>query len=217
MISTLDGRLQHERWTDLPEGALDLYEEVAERLDAEGWIVGRETMEVYLSAGPANLADASAGHADHIGDRAGRPLGICFDRLGKLLPESDEVEGSHLVLGLSDRVSAAHVDALAAKGISIFFTGSDGEDVAGALERIGEAFGVDALLLEGGGIINGVFLEHGLIDETSTLVVPVLDGQSDIPCIYNHQGALAAHPLTLLDVQKLEHGVVWMRHEVVRP
>ncbi|TLP44219.1 riboflavin deaminase [Cohaesibacter sp. CAU 1516] len=218
MISSLDGRLLPDRWQGLPEAAIDLYEEVAEKYKADGWIVGRKTMEAYLPTGPAALAPqpaaSSATLTSYIGQRGNRPLCVCFDRTGVLRPQSDEVDGSHLVLVLSTGVSQDHVTALAAKGITVLFAGADGDDIAAALQSLAYAFGKQCLLLEGGGILNGAFLAKGLIDETSTLIVPYLDGQSGIPTIYDHQKETQGQLVELVGVERLDHGVVWLRHHV---
>ncbi|WP_119306919.1 dihydrofolate reductase family protein [Cohaesibacter haloalkalitolerans] len=217
MVASLDGRLLTERWNGLPQEALDLYEEIADRLDADGWIVGRTTMSSFVPAGDENLEpafDPAIKPLDHVGTPAGRSLAICFDRKGKLKPQTDDVEGSHLVLILSDRVSRSHVAELVAKGVSVLFAGPDGNDIAGAIGRLKDAFKVSALLLEGGGVLNGAFLEQGMIDETSTLVMPVLDGESGIPSIYDHEGKLRGKSLKLLDVETLAYDAVWMHHQI---
>jgi len=54
-------------------------------------------------------------------------------------------------------------------------------DLAQAVSLLGQHFGIRRLLLEGGGHINGAFLEAGLVDELSLLVVPGIDGRHDIP------------------------------------
>ncbi|QLG40363.1 MULTISPECIES: dihydrofolate reductase family protein [unclassified Paenibacillus] len=36
------------------------------------------------------------------------------------------------------------------------------------------------MLLEGGGVINGSFLNEGLIDEISLVFAPIMDGTSNI-------------------------------------
>lgn len=219
MVASLDGRLLTERWNGLPETALDLYEEIADRLDTDGWIVGRTTMASFVPAGEAHLAsgpqdNGASSASDHVGAAGGRSLAICFDRKGKLMPETDDVEGSHLVLVLSEHVAQEHVAHLVERGVSVFFAGSEGNDIASAIERIGSAFDAKALLLEGGGMLNGAFLEQGLIDETSTLVMPVLDGQSGIPSIYDYQGQLQGRPLELLGVETLDYDAVWMHHRI---
>ncbi|MBS1857447.1 MAG: dihydrofolate reductase family protein [Acidobacteria bacterium] len=51
-------------------------------------------------------------------------------------------------------------------------------------------FGVRRLLLEGGGHINGAFLEAGLLDEVGLLIAPEIDGRHDVPAVFD--GATAA-------------------------
>ena len=41
------------------------------------------------------------------------------------------------------------------------------------------------VLAEGGGHINGAFLEADLVDEVSLLVVPGIDGRHDIPAVFD--------------------------------
>ncbi|MBZ4021296.1 riboflavin deaminase [Rhodobacter sp. TJ_12] len=216
MLTTLDGRLKPERWPYTVEALLAVYDPIAAKLEAEGWIAGRRTMEHYLPHGDPQVQAAPQSRADHIADHAGRRLGIAFDRSGRLRPESGDLDGEHLVLVVSDRVRQAHVDDLAARGVSVIFSGPDGEDIAGALTRIGTAFGVTRLLLEGGGEINGAFLAAGVIEETSTLLYPIIDGLAGEAAIYDHRGPLPAQALELLSVETLPDGVVWLRHRVKR-
>lgn len=213
MVTSLDGRLLAERWTDDLAALVATYDAAAGRLAAGGWIVGRETMAHYLPAGAPNLGPVSVARPDRFADCGGRDLAICFDRQGRLHPESAVVEGEHLVLVLSGRVSEAHVAALAARGVSVVFSGSEGDDIGGALARIGAHFGVTRLLLEGGGRLNGAFLAAGLIDETSTLIHPVVDGGQGVPAIYDHPQATPRR-LALIASESLRDGTVWLRHRV---
>src|SRR5271165_5148135 len=54
-------------------------------------------------------------------------------------------------------------------------SGKSSIDLTDAVNQLGEHFGIRTLLLEGGGHINGAFLEADLIDEVSLLVVPGID------------------------------------------
>jgi 2,5-diamino-6-(ribosylamino)-4(3H)-pyrimidinone 5'-phosphate reductase len=68
------------------------------------------------------------------------------------------------------------------KGISHIVSGKSSIDLANAVHRLEDHFGIRTLLLEGGGRINGAFLQANLVDEVSLLVVPGIDGRHDIPC-----------------------------------
>jgi riboflavin biosynthesis pyrimidine reductase len=78
-------------------------------------------------------------------------------------------------------------------------------------------FGIRTLLLEGGGHINGAFLEVGLVDEISLLMVPGIDGRHSIPAIFDgvsHNKNVAV-PLKLKSVEQRENDALWIRYEVV--
>ena len=71
---------------------------------------------------------------------------------------------------LGEQVSDAYLAELREDGVSYIFAGPKGDDLALAMEQLGAVFGVNTLLLEGGGAINGSFLKQRLIDEFSTLL-----------------------------------------------
>ena len=71
------------------------------------------------------------------------------------------------------------------KGISYIVSGKSSVDLANAVNQLGEQFGIRTLLLEGGGRINGAFLQADLVDEVSLLVVPGIDGRHDIPAVFD--------------------------------
>jgi riboflavin biosynthesis pyrimidine reductase len=56
------------------------------------------------------------------------------------------------------------------------------------------AFGIETILLEGGGHINGAFLQERLIDEISLLVYPGKDGLAGVPSIFEFVGDANARP-----------------------
>lgn len=216
MITSLDGRLVPARWPASEEHVTSAYEEAAGRLDSDGWIVGRRTMEEYVPSGAPQISTDPVPRNDLAAGGSGRQVAICFDRSGRLRPETGDLDGDHLVIVLSERVSNDHARELHARGVSVFFAGPEGTDLSGALARISETFGCRRLLLEGGGTINGAFLAAGMIDETSTLIFPVIDGQHGIPAIYEHSGPFHPRRLDLISSRTFDNGTVWIRHRVIR-
>ena len=80
-------------------------------------------------------------------------------------------------------------------------------------------FGIERLLLEGGGILNGVFLKQKLIDEIALLIVPSIDGKSGQPSIFECPGNKDDMPaenqsLELIDSKVLDHGNLFTRYKV---
>ena len=86
------------------------------------------------------------------------------------------------------------------------------------MNRLEEHFGIRTLLLEGGGHINGAFLEADLVDEVSLLVVPGIDGRHDVPAVFDglSPSRKTAVPLRLKSVEQRVSNALWIRYEVVR-
>lgn len=90
MISSIDGRLQPSRWTPPANGiSPDLkstqYEEVATRLNGDGWMVGRVTMQGYAK-GHADAVDIPAGdlRTTFIAPGEHSTVAVAIDPHGKL-------------------------------------------------------------------------------------------------------------------------------------
>lgn len=225
MISSIDGRLLVERWTaPAADSDADLvgrvYEEIASRLDADGWLVGRKAMEVYAT-GEARSLPIPTGHLrdTYIADRKNRDLAIAVDPHGKLHYGRNNADGSHFVAILGEQVPDAYLAELRENGVSYLFAGPDGHDLHRAMDILGEAFGAETILLEGGGIINGAFLQAGLIDEISLLIYPGIDGLAGIPSIFEYVGGADDKPAAALSLrhtatETLDGGIVWLRYRV---
>ncbi|WP_267354094.1 MULTISPECIES: RibD family protein [unclassified Methylobacterium] len=225
MVTSIDGRLHPSRFSG-PAAGVDggilrrHYEEVAGRLDGEGWIVGRTTMAEIAKGQPRTPAMVPGDLREtHMADRKGRDLAVAVDPQGKVHYGRDDAGGDHLVAVLGEGVSDAYLAELREDGVSYLFAGPDGHDLRRAMDTLGETFGVRTLLLEGGGAINGAFLKAGLIDEISLLIQPAVDGLAGVASIFDHRGEPDERPaaglaLRHLHTETLEGGTVWLRYRV---
>lgn len=225
MISSIDGRLLVDRWTQPVDGVkserlFEVYDEVADRFGADGWIVGRRSMQEFAGVAPRGVCvDRLIPRETYRGDRRGRAVGVALDPHGKIHYGGDNARGDHVVAILSEGVSDAYLAELREDGVSYLFAGADGRDLEKALDVLGETFGLRALLLEGGGNTNGIFLRAGLIDEISVLMYPGIDGLAGIPSIFEYLGAEGEQPargqsLRHLATETLEGGLVWLHYRV---
>jgi riboflavin biosynthesis pyrimidine reductase len=87
------------------------------------------------------------------------------------------------------------------------------------MDFLNRELGVERLLLEGGGVVNGSFLRAGLIDEVSVIVWPVVDGAADAPCVFDstREEAGRAAPrsaMQLLHAESMSDGAVWPRYRL---
>lgn len=223
-MSSIDGRLLAERWTEPAHGKNkdQLYEpyfQARKKLNGQASLIGRNTVQKdfsvdlfpyrnYLPA-PEFIPFKSTLEADH--------YFIVFDRKGKLAYETNMLEGSGIIAVLSESVSEEYLVFLREKNISYLFAGPEGNDLPAALNVLGTIFAFQTLLLEGGGTLNGSFLKEGLINEWSLLVYPGLDGLSEIPSIVDYKGKenefpAAGQTLELRSVETLPDGIVWLRY-----
>lgn len=232
MTSSIDGRLLADRWTKpvagISEGMLfGYYDKVASRFDADGWLVGRTTMEEFVE-GKARAVDVPKIELREpfIGNRNGRDVAVVVDLHGKLHYGQDHAAGDHVIAILGKQVPDEYLAELREDGVSYLFVESVGKDaesqskaLPAALDILGDTFGIKTLLLEGGGITNGTFLKAGLIDEVSLLVYPAIDGLAGIPSIIEYPGKpgdlpAAGQSLRHLTTETLEGGMVWIHYRV---
>lgn len=225
MMSTIDGRLLPDRWTE-PAAGLDRdelighYDEAASRIQADGWLVGRKTMEEF-AAGAARKVKATGEYprTPYVADRKGRNVAVAIDPQGKLHYGQDHARGDHVIAVLGERVSNEYLAELREDGVSYLFAGPDGRDLRQAMDTLGDVFGIKTLLLEGGGNINGAFLQARLIDEISLLVYPGIDGLAGVPSVFEYLGGADERPaagqaLRHLATETLKGGVVWLRYRI---
>jgi 2,5-diamino-6-(ribosylamino)-4(3H)-pyrimidinone 5'-phosphate reductase len=144
---------------------------------------------------------------------------ISVDTRGTLRWSSGDLGGNHLICVVSEQAPEDYLAMLREKGISYIVAGQASVDLAQAVNRLAEHFGIRTLLLEGGGHINGAFLEADLVDEVNLLVVPGIDGRHDIPAVFDgvSPSRNSAVPLRLKSVEPRGGDALWIRYEVVRP
>lgn len=221
MCTTVDGKIIGSRWGKLPgyKHESDLFETTAASFGIGAWLVGTVTMDEF--DGPkAKLPRArhSVGHDDFIADKNARRLAVGADAKGVLRFRNNEVGGDHVVLLVTRRVSNDYLAHLRKAGVSYLFCGRAEIDLRIAVQKLGRAFKLPKLMLQGGGTFNGAMLRAGLIDEISHLTVPVADGGAGISSFFDIPGkapATSAATLRLLSHKQLPGGVIWARYRVI--
>jgi riboflavin biosynthesis pyrimidine reductase len=226
MTSSIDGRLLTSRWTK-PAAGIDekklqgYYDQIYKTFDADGWLVGRITMEDYAKGKARSFDKPKANLREtFIGNRNGRNVAVVIDLKGKLHYGQDNADGDHIIAVLSDAVSDEYLTELQHDGVSYLLTSKDQtKSLHDALDILGDKFGIKTLVLQGGGATNGTFLKAGLIDEINVLIYPGIDGLAGMPSIFDYHGKadeLPAGKQTLrhLATETLEGGTVWLRYEL---
>jgi 2,5-diamino-6-(ribosylamino)-4(3H)-pyrimidinone 5'-phosphate reductase len=221
MVTSIDGKILGERWGRLPRvgDSGKLFETTAASFGVEAWLVGNTTMKEF--AGPPRRLPAATGRVerkDYVADARARRFAIGADAKGVLRFQQPQVNGDHVVVLVSEKVSDAYLAHLRAAGVSYLFCGRRHVDVRRALRKIGARLRLRKLLLEGGGVFNGSVLAAGEIDEISQVIAPIADGGAGITSVFDIPGPpprMAAARLRLLGHRTLPGGVIWLRYRVL--
>jgi 2,5-diamino-6-(ribosylamino)-4(3H)-pyrimidinone 5'-phosphate reductase len=215
MLSSIDGKIDGASLKGLT--AVGEYEATGAELKGDAWICGRTTMQQHF-AEPEPFVPASQDPAGpqpaHVARRA-NSYAVAVDTTGKLRWTTGDLDGDHLICVTSERVPTEYLDMLRKSGISYIVSGERAVDLTQSVNVLGEHFGVRRLLLEGGGHINGGFLEADLVDEVSLLIAPGIDGRHHIPAVFDGVSTTRpqAVPLRLKSVERRENDTIWIRYE----
>lgn len=221
MTTSVDGRIKVRRWTTID--ADSHYETVHGRLGGGAWMCGRITMQGYAdSAEP--LAEAPpeepVSRGDHVARADASGYAVALDARGAMdWGARSDITGDHVVVVTTGQVSDDRLRRLRAGGQSYIVAGEREVDFALALRKLRDLFGIERLLIEGGGRINGSLLKAGLIDELSLLLAPAVDGVSGTPALFDFDGAEADSMgsrlrLTRTAFEPFDDGTVWLRYRI---
>ena len=219
MTSSIDGRIDGTSLKNvMPE---DEYEATGSALQGDAWICGRTTMQQHFAAKELFVSksnEAAGKRPVYVATRA-ESYAVSLDTDGKLRWDSADIDGEHLICIVSERAPEDYLSYLQSQGVSYIVTGETSIDLVEAVELLNQHFGIRNLLLEGGGRINGAFLEANLIDEVSLLLVPGIDGRHAVPTVFDwvRPTNQTAVPLKLKSVEKRKQDTLWLRYDVVRP
>jgi len=218
MAPSVDGRIVTGGWPAVRALTAE-YEHTAATFLADAWIIGRISMEPYAGKArvPALRGGATFSRDDFVVKDDARSYAIAIDPSGRLRWESGSLDEEHVVTVLTELVSDRYLAFLRGKSVSYVFGGKRTIDLPTVLRKLRRRFGIRRLLLEGGGRINGSFLAEGLVDELSVLFVPVADGRTGTPTLFDAMaGAGPARRLRLLGVERRPGDLLWARYKMVR-
>jgi len=216
MMSSLDGRIDGEALAAVARD--DEYEATGATLKGDAWVCGRTTMEMHFAEKKpfVSASKKRVGRTPVFVARSAKSYAVCVDTHGKLRWRSSDIGGDHLICVVSEQTTEDYLAMLRDKDISYVVAGRDSIDLAAAVKKLRKDFGIRTLLLEGGGHINGAFVEAGLVDEVSLLLAPGIDGRKGLPTVFDgvSSSKKRAVPLTLQSVKRRRDGLLWLRYKV---
>ena len=123
-----------------------------------------------------------------------------------------------VVVLVSETTPREYTAYLGRRGIEHVVAGDDRVDLAAALDVLADRFGVGAVRTDSGGALNGALLAAGLVDEIGLILQPAVSGDPTGQRLVTlpHPLGTDGIPLTLLELDRLDDGALWLRYTVGR-
>jgi len=209
---SLDGRIDWGGGVDNP------YYELVEQFGADADISGSNTILTAQFSGDPQTALGTL--YDIWIHKPSRPLLAIVDSQGRV-KNWDAIRVQpfwrrHISL-CSQETPITHLEYLKESGIECIIAGEQNVDLRLALEELNARFHVQRVRVDSGGILNGVLLRQGLVDEISVIISPTLVGGRSpktmfvAPDLESEEGVI---PLNLRSVEKIRERYVWLRYTV---
>lgn len=219
MLGSVDGRIKQNIW-----GFKDhhkYFEETAEKIEADAWLVGRVTMQEFSSKqnylieqGKENIPKT-----DFVADQPVKSFAVVIDPSGKCFWDTNMVSTEHVIEVLTEKVPAGYLEHLRSKRVSYIFGGKEELSLDLVLRKLYSLFGIRTVRIDGGGHVNGSFLKAGLIDEFSLVLAPVADGTIGSPTVFEVEesyGNRKATPFKIKSVEQIYGDFLWIRYLVLK-
>lgn len=227
-LTSLEGKINS---IDLPEfhSAALQYEQLAlhadqQVLNIQGYMNGRITTDdntTFYRKPAINEAAAKVPEGDFVAEANAAMYYISIDPSGQLGWQENYVDygniKSHVISVLSEKATNAYKDLLRRLNISYIIAGKQELDKALVLHKLATLFGIERVMIGGGGILNWSYLQSGLVDEVSILLAPIADASTDAPRLFSAKepySSVEPHSFSLISVEPLKDSTVWLRYKV---
>lgn len=212
ILSALDGKITGP-FMKTPQ-ALAVSEEYARirnEYGADAWLYGTKTTKEFTSFRKPILQENSlcVPEGDYVAQADAPVYYVSVDTLGEIGWESGTFRKSgrpdaHVIEILTEKTPLAYRAYLRQRGVSYLLAGKDALDCQTAVKKLYELFGVETILICGGGMINWTFLQQGMVDELSLLLAPVADGSPDSVSVFEKAAFLPQSAPVRFRLKKVE-------------
>lgn len=221
MMTSLDGKILGDKWgkSARVQALTKSFEEAHEVIGNKAWVVGRTTMEkdfTHFAKPVYKDVQQAVSREDFVADSKAASFAIAVDGQARLGWESGTMLGDHVITILTEQVKDGYLAHLQEVGVSYIFAGKASVNLHMALEKLKALFGIETLMLEGGGRLNGSFLNEGLIDEFNQLLLPLADGRLETSCVFEIEEKDRNFDSTLFsleDVKRIDNDILWLRYK----
>lgn len=226
MLSTLDGRISGDFMRSESNHAPSTeYGRLREVFSCDATLYGTVTMAEGFSDGYGSMIHSGESPSpfsreDYIAmDNAGHYI-VSIDPSGQLAFHGNTIHKkgrpeAHIIEVLTHAVNDPYLACLRDLSISCIFAGEEKLDCTLALQKLKDCFGIERLLVAGGGVINGTLLKDDLIDEMSIVLSSVIEGDRSAASLVDY--SISGRPslpatFALIEAKPLANAV-WLRYQ----
>ena len=206
---------------DLFDVYMPTYNKIHDSFHAQAWMCGRKTMEMFAASVGTSLEkiNSEIPQVDYLAKTDAKQYAIAVDTKGLLRWTSDQISDNvgladHLIVIVTLQTPKEYLHHLQAKKISYVISQSDKVDFNEVLKTLKQKFGIQKVLLEGGGILNGSMVN--VIDEVSVLKTPIVANNPDAHSFFG-VNEVESNKLwmnfLLIEEILLENGLSWLRYQ----
>lgn len=226
MMTTLDGKITGPFMdTNTAELVRGEYERINELYKPDAWLCGRVTTDenfTFYKKPDLDETVSEVPQGDYIAKDNAEMYYVSVDASGRIGWESNTLNyadrpSAHIIEIFTEKASMAYRAFLRRLQISYIIAGEESLDCTLASQKLKELLNINTLLVSGGGYINASFLNEGLIDELSLVIVPVTDCASDTVTLFERADCLPKKSpveFTLENIEKLKGDGIWLRYSI---
>lgn len=226
MLQSIDGRISGQFFHDEnTQNLSSIYKEMSNQFTADGIIYGSVTAkEIFTYGNPKQIHTDSKQNIekeDFIVENENKEWIVVFDPQGTLNWKEQSLNnprliGKNVVVILLNNVSMGYLDHLKELGISYILGGETKVDLHYVMDILYTKCKIKKLLLQGGGILNGSFVNENLVDEISLIIAPDVSASNKaVLCFetssYSKQDIWSQYIIT--DTKILSCSGVWLHYK----
>ena len=224
-MGSVDGRILVERWSQPTTGTTlsdltTLYAQLGQSFQTDAWAFGKRTVREIFPEEFQSIANRPAKEEAPVfkGKHSGSGWFVSIDPEADIKYTNSTLRGDSILAVVDGSASAEYLTFLQAMDIS-YLVVADIHDLRDVLEQLQAVFGIQSVLLKGGGALNAGMLAQGVIDELSYVVYPGIDGTAHSTSIFQSldsaQTSIAgSQSLQLRSAEVKPHGAVWLRYTI---
>jgi 2,5-diamino-6-(ribosylamino)-4(3H)-pyrimidinone 5'-phosphate reductase len=125
----------------------------------------------------------------------------------------------HHVSLCSRKTPHSHLDYLRKEGVDYIIAGNERIDLRTAFAELYTRYQLYVIRVDSGGILNGVLLRAGLVDEVSVVIAPELVGGISPYTLFAASDLTSSDgviPLRLIHFELMANDYIWMRYVVIK-